>query len=43
MAVHSSGQTIFGFSHIEDIILGAGEEIDEITGGGSGMGVDRIG
>ena len=38
MAIHSSGQIIFGFTHIEDITLGADEEVDEITGGASGMG-----
>ena len=30
VAIHSSGQTIFGFTHIECITLGAGEEIDEV-------------
>ena len=43
MPIHSSGQTVFGFSHIEGITLGAFEEVDEVAGGASGMGVDRIG
>ena len=33
----------FSFSHIEGNTLGAGEELDEVAGGSSGMGVDRIG
>jgi hypothetical protein len=37
-----SGQTIFSFTHIKGIILGTGEEVDEIAGGATGMGVDRI-
>ena len=40
---HSSGQAIFSLAHIEGITLGAGEEIDEVAGGASGMGVDGIG
>ena len=43
MAIHSSGQTVFCLPHIDGIILGAGEEIDEVAGGASGMGADRIG
>ena len=43
MAIHSSGQTTFSLAHIEGIILGAGEEVDEVAGGASGMGVDGIG
>ena len=43
MAIHSSGQAIFSFAHMEGITLGAGEEVDEVAGGASGMGVDRIG
>ena len=43
VAIHFSGQTIFSFSNIEDITLGAGEEVEEVAGGTSGMGVDRIG
>ena len=39
--VHSSGQTIFHFSHIQGIILGVGEEVDEVAGGASSMGWDR--
>ena len=39
---HSSGQTNFGFTHIEGITQGAGEEVDEVAGGASSMGVDRI-
>ena len=42
MAIHSSGQTIFSLTHIEGITLGVGEEVDEVAGGASGMGVDRI-
>ena len=33
----------FSVAHIEGITLGAGEEVDEVAGGASGMGVDRIG
>ena len=33
MAIHSSGQTVFNHT---------GEEVDEVAGGASGMGVDRI-
>ena len=43
VAIHSSGQTIFSLIHTEGITLGAGEEVDEVAGGASGMGVDRIG
>ena len=43
MAIQSSGQTIFSLFHIEGITLCAGEEIDEVAGGASGIGVDRIG
>ena len=41
--MHSREQTIFGFTNIEDIALGTWDEVDEVTGGASGMGVDRIG
>jgi hypothetical protein len=37
VAIHSNAQTIFNFTHVEVIILSAGD------GGASGMGVDRIG
>jgi len=40
MAIHSSGLTVFSLTHIEGITLGAGEEVDEVAGGASGMGVD---
>ena len=43
MAIHSSGQTIFSLAHIEVITLGAGEKVDEVAGGASGMSVDGIG
>jgi hypothetical protein len=43
LAINSSGQTIFSLTHIEGITLIAGEEVDEVAGGASGMGVDRIG
>ena len=43
MAIHSNGQTVLSFPHIEGITLGAGEEVDEVAGRASGMGVDRIG
>ena len=42
MAINSRGQTIFSFTHIEGITLGTGEEVDEVAGGASGMGLDRI-
>ena len=39
MAIHSSGQTVFSFPHIEGIItLGEGEEVDEFAGGAGGIG-----
>ena len=37
MAIHSSGKAIFSLAHIERIPLGAGEEVDEVAGGASGM------
>ena len=43
MVIHSSVQTIFSFIHIEGITLSAGEEVDEVAGGASGMSVDGIG
>jgi hypothetical protein len=43
VAIHSSGQTIFGFTHIAGIALGAGEEVDEVAGGANGLSADRIG
>ena len=39
MTIHSSGQTIFSFTHIEGISLGVGE----VAGGASSMGLDGIG
>ena len=36
-------QVIFSLSHIEGITLEAGEEVDDVAGGASGMGVDGIG
>ena len=39
MAIHSSGQTVLTFPYT----LGAGEEVYEVAGEASGMGVDRIG
>ena len=38
----TSRQTVFSISYIEGITLGGGEEVDEVAGGASGMGVDRI-
>ena len=38
MAFHS----VLSCPHIEGITLGAGEEVDEVAGGASGMSVDRI-
>ena len=43
VVIHFSGQTSFGFIHIEGISLCADEEFDEVPGVASGMGVDRIG
>ena len=43
MPIHSSGQTGFSLTHIEGITLVADEEVDEVAGGASDMGVDRIG
>ena len=42
MAIHSSGQTVFGFTYIEAITLNSGEDVDEVAVESSGMGVDRI-
>ena len=42
MVIHSSGQTVFSLSQIEGITLGASVEVDELAGGASGMGADRI-
>ena len=42
LAIHSSGQAISSLAHTEGITLGAGEEVDEVTGGAGGMGVDGI-
>ena len=33
--------TIFRFTHIQDITLGAGKEVGEVSGGTSGMDEDR--
>jgi hypothetical protein len=41
VAIHSSGQTVFSLSHIGNT-MGVSEEVDEVAGGASGMGVDRI-
>ena len=41
MIIHSSGQTIYSFTYLEGV--DAGEEVDEVTGGASGMVVYRIG
>ena len=43
MAIHSSGQTIFGFTPIECTTLGAGEDVHEVAGGVRGMGVGWAG
>ena len=40
MAIHSSGQTVLSFPNIEGITLGTGEEVDEVAGGASCMGVE---
>jgi hypothetical protein len=37
VAIHSTGQSAFSFSHIQSIILGAGE----VAGGANGMGMNR--
>ena len=34
---------MFSLAHVEGITLGAGEEVDEVTGGAASMGVDGIG
>ena len=43
VVIHSSEQTVFSLTPIEGITLGAGEEVDEVSGGAGGMGVDGIG
>ena len=40
MAIHFNGQTIFSIAHIEGITVGAGEEVNEVAGGASGMDVE---
>ena len=42
MPIHSSGQTVFSFPHIEGVTLGTGD-VNEVAGGVSVMGADRIG
>ena len=42
-SIHSSGQTICNFSHMEGITLAAGEEINKVAKRASGMGMDGIG
>ena len=42
MAIRSSGLTIFSLTHIEGLTLGAGEEVDEVAGGASGIEKLRI-
>ena len=43
VTIYSSCQATFSFTHIENITLGAGEELDEVAGGTGGMVVDSIG
>ena len=43
VTIHSSGQTIFSFTHIESISLVTVEEVDEIAGGARSMSMNRIG
>jgi hypothetical protein len=43
VAIHSSKKAVYSLTHIEGITLGEDEEVDEVTGGASGMCVDRIG
>ena len=42
VAIHSSGQTVFSFPYIEGITLGAGEEVDEVAEGASGLVINEI-
>ena len=42
VTIHSSGQTVFDFSHIEVVTLGAGEEVDVVAAGASSIGVNRL-
>ena len=42
MSIHSSGQIIFNFTHIEGITLDTGEEVDDVGGGPSGMVSVRV-
>jgi hypothetical protein len=42
VAIHSSGQTISGFTHMAGITLDVEEESDKVCGGASGKGVDSI-
>ena len=41
MTINSSGQSVF-ILNIEGVILDAGEDVDEVTGEGSGIGVVRL-
>ena len=43
MSIHSSGQTISGLPHLEGITLGTGEEVYEIAGRASTLGLGGIG
>ena len=43
MTIHSNGQIIFRFTHIEGITLCTSEEGHEVAGGTSGTGAGRIG
>ena len=42
MAICSCIQTIFSFTHIQGLTLGAGEKVEKVVGGVNGMGMDRI-
>ena len=42
VAIDSNGQTIFNFTHIENITLGADEEVYEATAKWHECGQDRL-
>ena len=39
MTIHSSGEIVFDFSHIEGLTLSADEEVNKVARGASGMSV----
>jgi hypothetical protein len=42
MTIQSSGQTIYSFSYLQNLKLGAAEEMYEVAGRASSMGLNWI-